>query len=168
DIARFDAPFFGVNAREARDLDPQQRLLLETAWAALEDSGTPRDDWDGSRTGVYVGMLGMDYTVLHTKTLGPAAITPYYASGKEFSFGAGRIAYTFGLHGPCLVLNAACSSSLLAVHLASQALRAGECDAALAGGVNLMLSPELSIFMSKIEALSRSGVCRPFDASADG
>src|SRR5207248_5876530 len=89
-------------------------------------------------------------------------------SGKEFSFGAGRIAYTFGLHGPCVMLTAACASSLLAVHLAAQALRTGECDAALAGGVNLMLTPELSIFMDKIEALSPAGVCRPFDASADG
>ena len=134
----------------------------------MENSGTPRERWDGSRTGVYLGVLGMDYTVLHAKTLGPQNIGPYYASGKEFSFGAGRIAYTFGLHGPCVMLTAACASSLLAVHLAAQALRTGECDAALAGGVNLMLTPELSIFMDKIEALSPAGVCRPFDASADG
>ncbi|HEU5331325.1 MAG TPA: beta-ketoacyl synthase N-terminal-like domain-containing protein [Actinocrinis sp.] len=168
DIDRFDADFFGISPREARELDPQQRILLETSWAAMEDSGIPREQWEGSRTGVFAGVLAMDYTVLHAKTAGVESINPYYASGKEFSFGVGRIAYTFGLHGPCLMLNTACSSSLMAVHLASQALRNGECDAALAGGVNLMLVPELSIFMSKIDALSPTGVCRPFDASADG
>jgi acyl transferase domain-containing protein len=168
EIDKFDADFFGISPREARELDPQQRLLLETAWAAMEDSGIPRAQWEGSRTGVFAGVLAMDYTVLHAKTAGVESINPYYASGKEFSFGVGRISYTFGLHGPTLMLNTACSSSLMAVHLASQALRNGECDAALAGGVNLMLVPELSIFMSKIDALSPTGVCRPFDASADG
>ncbi|MET7934865.1 beta-ketoacyl synthase N-terminal-like domain-containing protein [Streptomyces sp. NPDC005322] len=168
DIDRFDADFFGISPREAHEVDPQQRLLLEASWAAMEDSGVPRGRWTGSRTGVYMGILAADYMVLHAKTAGAERINPYYASGKEFSFGAGRIAYTFGLHGPCLMLNTACSSSLIAVHLAVKALRAGECDAALAGGVNLMLTPELSIFMSKVWALSPSGVCRPFDAAADG
>ncbi|MGK5532607.1 type I polyketide synthase [Streptomyces sp. URMC 129] len=168
DVDRFDADFFGISPREAHELDPQQRLLLQTAWAAMEDSGIPRERWEGSRTGVYMGILAMDYTVLHAKTAGTRAISPYYASGKEFSFGAGRISYTFGLHGPTLMLNTACSSSLMAVHLATRALRGGECDAALAGGVNLMLTPELGVFMSKVSALSPSGVCRPFDAAADG
>src|SRR6185437_1597162 len=168
EVDRFDASFFGISSREACELDPQQRLLLETAWSAMEDSGTPRDAWKGSRTGVFAGVLGMDYALLHAKTAGIGRISPYYASGKEFSFGAGRISYTFGLNGPCLMLNSACSSSLMAVHLACQSLRGGECDAALAGGVNRMLAPELSVFMSKIDALSPSGVCRPFDARADG
>ncbi|MFE1886225.1 type I polyketide synthase, partial [Streptomyces diastatochromogenes] len=168
DIDAFDARFFGVTPREAAEIDPQHRLLLTTAWRAMEDSGIPRDRWQGSRTGVFTGVLGMDYTLLLAKTKGEAGVGPYYASGKEASFGAGRIAYTFGLHGPCMMLNSACSSSLLAVHLACQALRAGECDAALAGGVNLMLTPELSIFMSQIEALSPTETCRPFDAAADG
>jgi acyl transferase domain-containing protein len=168
DVDTFDARFFGITPREAAEIDPQHRLLLRTAWAAMEDTGVPRDRWEGSRTGVFTGILGMDYTLLHAKTAGPAGVGPYYASGKEASFGAGRIAYTFGLHGPCMMLNSACSSSLLAVHLASQALRAGECDAALAGGVNLMLAPELSIFMSRIEALSPTETSRPFDAAADG
>lgn len=168
DVDRFDADFFGISPREADEIDPQQRMLLEVSWAAMEDSGVPRSCWLGSRTGVYLGILAMDYTVLHAKTAGTGSINPYYASGKEFSFGAGRIAYTFGLHGPCVMLNTACSSSLMAVHLAGKALRSGECDAALAGGVNLMLTPELSIFMSKVRALSPSGRCRPFDAAADG
>jgi acyl transferase domain-containing protein len=168
DVDRFDADFFGISPREADEMDPQQRVLLEVSWAAMEDSGIPRNRWLGSRTGIYLGILAMDYTVLHAKTAGTESISPYYASGKEFSFGAGRIAYTFGLHGPCVMLNTACSSSLMAVHLAGKALRSGECDAALAGGVNLMLTPELSIFMSKVRALSPSGNCRPFDAAADG
>lgn len=168
DVDAFDARFFGITPREAAEIDPQHRLLLTTAWEAMEDSGIPRERWEGSRTGVFTGILGMDYTLLHAKTAGPAGVGPYYASGKEASFGAGRIAYTFGLHGPCMMVNTACSSSLLAVHLASQALRAGECDAALAGGVNLMLAPELSIFMSRIEAMSPTETSRPFDSAADG
>ncbi|MFI7601295.1 type I polyketide synthase [Actinoplanes sp. NPDC049681] len=168
DVDAFDARFFGISPREAAEIDPQHRLLLTTAWEAMEDSGIPLDRWAGSRTGVYTGILGTDYTLLLAKAKGARGVGPYYASGKEASFGAGRIAYTFGLHGPCMMLNSACSSSLLAVHLAAQSLRTGECDAAIAGGVSLMLAPELSIFMSKIEALSPSGMCRPFDAAADG
>ncbi len=168
EVDRFDADFFGISPREAPEIDPQQRVLLETAWAAMEDSGIPRQRWYGSRTGVFMGILAMDYTVLHAKTVGIGGITPYYASGKEFSFGAGRISYTFGLHGPCLMLNTACSSSLMAVHQAVRSLRSGESDAVLAGGVNLMLTPELDVFMSKVWALSPTGTCRPFDAAADG
>ncbi|MEV4410633.1 beta-ketoacyl synthase N-terminal-like domain-containing protein [Catellatospora sp. NPDC049609] len=168
DVETFDADFFGISPLEAGEIDPQQRLLLETAWAAMEDSGRPREKWAGSRTGVYAGILAMDYTLLHAKTAGIGSINPYYASGKEFSFAAGRIGYVFGLHGPSMMVNAACSSSLIAVHLACQALRAGECDTALAGGVNLLLAPELSVFMSKVRALSPSGSCRPFDTTADG
>src|SRR5215475_8835758 len=168
DIGRFDADFFGISPREAREMDPQQRILLEVAWEAMEDAGVPRADWAGSRTGVFTGVLANDYTVLHAKTRTPEAIDPYYATGKEFSFGAGRIAYTFDLHGPALSINTACSSSLVAVHLAAQSLRTGECDRALAGGVNLLVTPELSIFMSTVEAFSPSGQCRPFDAEASG
>ena len=168
DIDTFDADFFGIAPREVHEIDPQQRLALATAWAAMEDAGVPQAQWAGSRTGVYMGILGTDYTLLHAKTIGVAGIDPYYATGKEFSFTAGRIGYLFGLHGPCMTVNSACSSSLVAVHLASQALRAGECDAALAGGVNLLLAPELSVFMSKVRALSPSGRCSPFDAAADG
>jgi acyl transferase domain-containing protein len=168
DVDRFDADFFGISPREAVEMDPQQRLLLATSWAAMEDSGTPREKWSGSRTGVFMGILAMDYMVLHAKTVGTGGINPYFASGKEFSFGAGRISYTFGLRGPSLMLNTACSSSLMAVHQAVRSLRTGESDAALAGGVNLMLTPELSVYMSKVWALSPTGACRPFDAAADG
>ncbi|HET8658039.1 MAG TPA: beta-ketoacyl synthase N-terminal-like domain-containing protein, partial [Micromonosporaceae bacterium] len=168
DIDRFDTDFFGVSPREANEMDPQQRLLLEAAWSAMEHAGVPRERWAGSRTGVYLGILSMDYAVLHSRTLGVDGVDAYYASGKEFSFGAGRIAYTFGLHGPCMMLTAACASSLLAVHLAARAIAAGDCDTALAGGVNLLVGPELSVYMRKIQALSPHGRCRPFDAAADG
>ncbi|MGC5660312.1 beta-ketoacyl synthase N-terminal-like domain-containing protein [Micromonospora sp. WMMD723] len=168
DIDRFDADFFHVSPREAAEIDPQQRILLEVAFEAMQDAGRPLPAWAGTRTGVFVGMLGGDYLLLHTKTAGHRAINPYFASGKEFSFAAGRIAYTFGLQGACMTVNTACSSSLAAVHLACQSLRDGSIDTALAGGVNTLLTPELSIFMSRVQAMSASGRCRPFDAAADG
>ncbi|MHB9854567.1 type I polyketide synthase [Streptomyces krungchingensis] len=167
-LDRFDADFFGISFREAREMDPQQRLLLEVSWEALEHAGLTKPQLAGSRTGVFFGMLGMDYTLLHSKTRGVKAIDPYYASGKEFSFAPGRVAYTLGLHGPALAVNTACSSSLVAVHLACRALASGEADTALAGGVNVLAAPELSIFMSKVQALSPTGRCKPFAADADG
>ncbi|MHC3468731.1 type I polyketide synthase [Streptomyces sp. 7R007] len=167
-LDRFDADFFGISFREAREMDPQQRLLLEVSWEALEHAGLTRPKLSGSKTGVFFGMLGMDYTLLHSKTRGVKAIDPYYASGKEFSFAPGRVAYTLGLHGPALAVNTACSSSLVAVHLACRSLASGEADTALAGGVNVLAAPELSIFMSKVQALSPTGRCKPFSAAADG
>lgn len=167
-LDRFDADFFGISFREAREMDPQQRLLLEVSWEALEHAGLTKPQLAGSRTGVFFGMLGMDYTLLHSKTRGVKGIDPYYASGKEFSFAPGRVAYTLGLHGPALAVNTACSSSLVAVHLACRALASGEADTALAGGVNVLAAPELSIFMSKVQALSPTGRCKPFAADADG
>ncbi|MFV2110061.1 type I polyketide synthase [Micromonospora sp. LOL_015] len=168
DVDRFDGSFFSVSPREAADMDPQQRILLETTFEAMQDAGRPMPDWVGSRTSVHIGMLGSDYSLLHAKTSGAGAIGPYYASGKEFSFAAGRIAYTFGLHGACMTVTTACSSSLAAVQLACQGLRDGTADTAIAGGVNVLVAPELSIFMSKVQAMSRTGRCRPFDTGADG
>ncbi|MEU3737505.1 beta-ketoacyl synthase N-terminal-like domain-containing protein [Streptomyces sp. NPDC032198] len=167
-LDQFDADFFGISFREAREMDPQQRLLLEVSWEALEHAGLTKPQLAGSRTGVFFGMLGMDYTLLHSKTRGVRGIDPYYASGKEFSFAPGRVAYTLGLHGPALAVNTACSSSLVAVHLACRSLASGEADTALAGGVNVLAAPELSIFMSKVQALSPTGRCKPFAAEADG
>ncbi|EFL30421.1 LOW QUALITY PROTEIN: beta-ketoacyl synthase, partial [Streptomyces viridochromogenes DSM 40736] len=168
DIDRFDAAFFGITPREADSLDPQQRLVMEVAWEAMADSGRPREEWRGSRTAVVLGMLAKDYELLHARTLGLGRIGPHHVSGTEFSFAAGRLAYTFDLHGPVSTVNSACSSSLLAVHQAVQSLRTGDCDTALAGGVSLLITPDLSVFLSSVGALSPSGVCRPFDASADG
>ncbi|MGW0884894.1 SDR family NAD(P)-dependent oxidoreductase [Streptomyces sp. NPDC002671] len=168
EIDRFDATYFGISPREAVAMDPQQRLLLEVAWEAMSDSGRPADLWRGTRTGAFFGMFAPDYATLHTKTLGVEGIGRHYASGTEFSFAAGRLAYAFDLHGPMASVSTACSSSLLAVHLASQSLRTGESDVVLAGGVSLMLTPELSVFMSRIGAISPTGHCRPFAADADG
>nr|AHA12078.1 polyketide synthase type 1 [Streptomyces sp. CNH287] len=167
-VDQFDPAFFGIAPREANEMDPQQRLLLEVAWEALEDAGQATADLAGTRTAVYTGVIGSDYTLLHSKESGTEGIDAWYASGREFSFGPGRLSHLLGVHGPSLSVNTACSSSLVAVHLACQSLLGGESDLALAGGVNLILSPELSIFMSKVRAMSRQGHCKPFDASADG
>ncbi len=167
-VDQFDAHYFGISASEAREMDPQQRLLLEVACESVARAGMTREQLKGSRTAVYVGMLGMDYLALHSREAGVEQINPYYAAGKEFSFGAGRIAYHLGVHGPAMTVTTACSSSLVAMHLACRALQAGEADLALAGGVNLMLAPDLTIYMSQIRAISPSGRCRVFDAAADG
>ena len=168
EVDRFDAAYFGIAPREAGAMDPQQRLMLEVAWEAMSDSGRPVDAWRGTRTAAFFGVFSHDYLTLHTKTLGLGGVGPHYGSGNEFSFVAGRLAYTFDLRGPMASVTTACSSSLLAVHLASQSLRRGESDVALAGGVSLMLTPELTAFMSQIGAISPTGRCRPFAADADG
>ncbi|MET7904986.1 beta-ketoacyl synthase N-terminal-like domain-containing protein [Streptomyces sp. NPDC005355] len=167
-VDRFDPAFFGIAPREAHEMDPQQRLLLEVAWEALEDAGQVPTALAGTRTAVYTGVIGMDYTLLHAHQAGLSGIGAWYASGREFSFGPGRLSHLLGLQGPSMSVNTACSSSLVAIHLACQSLRSGESDLALAGGVNLILSPELSIFLCKVRAMSRDGRCKPFDASADG
>ncbi|MFI6338847.1 type I polyketide synthase [Streptomyces sp. NPDC050535] len=167
-VDQFDPAFFGIAPREAHEMDPQQRLLLEVAWEALEDAGQVPTALAGTRTSVFTGVIGMDYTLLHAHQAGLDGIGAWYASGREFSFGPGRLSHLLGLQGPSMSVSTACSSSLVAVHLACQSLRSGESDLALAGGVNLILSPELSIFLCKVRAMSRDGRCKPFDASADG
>jgi acyl transferase domain-containing protein/thioesterase domain-containing protein/acyl carrier protein len=167
-VDKFDAQFFGISPREAVDLDPQQRLLLEVAWEALENAGQAPDKLAGSQTGVFIGVMENDYSKLHLKADDPTNIGPYYVTGNYFSFTAGRLSYILGLHGPSLALDTACSSSLVAIHLACQSLRSGESNLALAGGVNLLLSPELTTTMCKFKALSADGRCKTFDAAADG
>jgi len=165
DVDRFDASFFGIPPREARVMDPQQRLLLQTAWEALEDASLPPESLQGTPTGVFVGLSTLDY---FTMLRDAGQMDPWASTGVAPSVAAGRLAYQLGLKGPALALDTACSSSLLAVHLACQSLRTGECDLALAGGVNLILSPETSCVMSAMGALSPSGRSRVFDAAADG
>ncbi|HMV68253.1 MAG TPA: beta-ketoacyl synthase N-terminal-like domain-containing protein, partial [Myxococcota bacterium] len=162
----FDAAWFGISPREAAVLDPQQRLLLEVGVEAVEDAGLPLDGLVRSRTGVFVGVGPSDYGRRFDARVDPA--DPYVGTGNVSSFAAGRLAYALGVQGPAIGLDTACSSSLVTLHLACQSLRAGECDLALAGGVHLMLSPETTIQLSQLQALSPTARCHTFDASADG
>ena len=167
EIETFDAAFFGITPREAETLDPQQRLLLEVVWAALEDAAINPRDLAGTAAGVFVGISHADYALRLTPAA-RLAISSYLATGNTASTAAGRIAFLLGLTGPCLAVDTACSSSLVALHLACQSLRQGECDVALVGGVNLLVAPESSIFLSKAAALAVDGRCKTFDARADG
>ncbi len=164
----FDAAFFGITPREAEDLDPQQRLLLEVAWESLEHAGIAPGSLHGSDTGVFVGLSSDDYAASQFNGNGLAKIDAYQILGTARSFAAGRVAYVLGLHGPAVQLDTACSSSLVSVYQACQSLQAGECDLAMAGGVNLMLSPATMIALCKLTALAADGRCKTFDAAADG
>jgi len=167
-IDGFDPLFFGITRREAQGMDPQQRLLLEVCWEALEHAGQPPDRLSRSATGVYVGLAASDYAYMQLQTLDRELLDSHFASGIAHSVASGRISYLLGLQGPSLTIDTACSSSLVAVHLACQALRAGECRMALAGGVNLILSPDLYIALSRSRMLAPDGRCKTFDAAADG
>lgn len=167
DLRGFDSDFFGVSPREALTLDPQHRLLLETSWEALEDAAISPDTLYNSDTGVFVGIASFDYTLRLLASDLPT-MDPFVGLGNCHSAAAGRISYFLGLQGPCTAVDTACSSSLVAVHLACQAIRAGECRAALAGGVNALLGPLLSINFSKARMLAPDGRCKTFDKSADG
>jgi len=166
DIDQFDAEFFGISPREAASMDPQQRLVLEVGWEALEDSGRSPAGLSGASVGVYLGITNSDYA--RALFAQPDMIDAYASSGTAFSVAAGRLSYYLGLQGPSLAIDTACSSSLVAVHQACQALRLGECDLALAGGVNLILTPEININLSKARMMAADGRCKTFDAAADG
>jgi 3-oxoacyl-(acyl-carrier-protein) synthase/NAD(P)-dependent dehydrogenase (short-subunit alcohol dehydrogenase family)/SAM-dependent methyltransferase len=166
-LDQFDADFFRVAPTEAATMDPQQRLLMEVAWEALEHAGIAASELAGGDGGVFVGICSDDYyRLLASREL--EAVDPYMKSGTAHSVAAGRLSYFLGLRGPSLAVDTACSSSLVAVHLACQSLRVGECDVALAGGVNRNITPETSVTFSRAGMLSPTGRCRTFDASADG
>jgi phthiocerol/phenolphthiocerol synthesis type-I polyketide synthase D len=166
DVDAFDADFFGITPREAVATDPQHRLLLEVAWEALEHAGIPPDSLSGSRTGVMMGLSSWDYTIVNIERR--ADIDAYLSTGTPHCAAVGRISYLLGLRGPAVAVDTACSSSLVAIHLACQSLRLRETDVALAGGVQLTLSPFTAIALSKWSALSPTGRCNSFDANADG
>jgi natural product biosynthesis luciferase-like monooxygenase protein len=168
DIGHFDAEFFGISPLEASTMDPQQRLLLEVAWEALENAGLAADALRGSRTGIFVGLMYQDYLAKQLREGGLEGIGPYLGTGSTFSAAAGRLSYVLGFHGPCIAVDTACSSSLVSIHLACQSLRNRECETALAGGANVMVTPEASINLSKARMMSPTGRCRTFDAAADG
>ncbi|MFL9898470.1 SDR family NAD(P)-dependent oxidoreductase [Paraburkholderia fungorum] len=167
DIQGFDAELFHISRREAESLDPQQRIYLEVCWEALERAGIAPDRLTGTATGVFVGASAHDYLQM-LLSRGGEAIDQYVGSGNAACMIAGRVAYTFGFQGPAISLDTACSSSLVALHQACQSLRSGECEMALAGGVNVVLIPEVSINFSKAGMLAPDGRCKAFDAGADG
>ena len=166
-IDGFDAGFFGISNREAQSIDPQQRLVLEVSWEALENAGLAPRQLAGSRVGVFVGLCSNDYGQLLARRP-RSEIDAYLATGNSHSVAAGRLAFLLGFTGPALAIDTACSSSLVTVHVACQSLRQRECDLALAGGVNLMLTPDLTMNFCKAQMLSPDGRCKTFDASADG
>lgn len=168
DIKRFDAKFFNISPREATYLDPQQRLLLTVTWHALEDAGIAADTIKNSKTGIYMGISTHDYDQLIQKHIPLEELSTYQATGTSFSTAAGRLAYFLGTQGPCMAIDTACSSSLVTIHQASRSLQDGDCQLAIAGGVNLILSPEGNIIFCKSNMLSPRSRCSTFDASADG
>jgi hybrid polyketide synthase/nonribosomal peptide synthetase FtdB len=169
-VDQFDAAFFGISPREADYIDPQQRLLLEVAWEALEDAGATLDKLSGSATGVFVGGFTLDYGQLQFSGAGKARtnLGAHTATGIVMTMFANRISHAFDLWGPSLTVDTACSSSLVAVHLACRSLWSGESTVALAGGVNLMLTPNFTIAASQGGFLSPTSRSQAFDAEADG
>jgi acyl transferase domain-containing protein len=166
-VDQFDPTFFGISASEAESIDPQQRLLLEVAWEALEHAAIPATSVLGTRAGVFIGISTVDYERVLFDT-DPASISAYDVTGSFASVAAGRLSYSLGLTGPCIAIDTACSSSLVAVHLACQSLHLNESELALAGGVNLILRPELGVAMARGGGLAPDGRCRAFDAGASG
>lgn len=162
----FDPQFFGIAQREANQMDPQQRLVMELAVDALQSAGIPRATLAGSRTGVYIGISTFDYSRLQMNR--DTSLDLYAGTGNAFSIAANRISYFLNLAGPSIAIDTACSSSLTATHLAVRALRAGEIDLAIVGGVNLLLAPDLMKIFAGAKMLSPEGRCKTFDESADG
>ncbi len=165
-VDRFDASLFKISPREANWIDPQQRLILEQGWLALEDALLAPDRLAGSRTGVFVGVSTDDYGVCLVRDY--QSLNEYTGTGGSSSIVANRLSYALDLQGPSIAMDTACSSSLTSVHLGCQSLRTGECDLALCGGVNVILTPDKAIAYSQSHMMALDGRCKPFDARADG
>ncbi len=168
DISQFDCELFGMSPREVESLDPQHRLLLEVSYEAIHSAGIPPKSLKNTLTGVFIGICSHDYADLIISKNNENLITPYGVTGNTASTASGRIAFFFGFRGPNFPIDTACSSSLVAIDEACIHLRNGDANLALAGGVNLMLKPDLSIGFSKAGMLSLDGHCKTFDATADG
>ena len=167
DIDRFDAAFFNISPREAHHIDPQQRILLELAWEALEDGRIPPAKLQGRPVGVYMGIFLDEYWDLQ-RYAAPSQVGMHTNTGGTLSIAANRISYFLDLKGPSLAVDTACSSSLTAVHLACRDIQAGTCTAALAGGANLLLTPQTTRGFEQAQMLSPDGRCRAFDQGANG
>ncbi|GFE70236.1 hypothetical protein CFPU101_28460 [Chroococcus sp. FPU101] len=165
-VDQFDPQFFGISPREAQEIDPQQRLLLEVSWEALENGGIATEKLAKSQTGVFIGISSSDYSQIRLKN--DLEANAYAGTGNAHSIAANRLSYWYDFNGPSLTVDTACSSSLVAVHLAVRSLQMGECEQALAGGVNLLLSPELTETFTQAGMMSPEGRCKTFDESADG
>ena len=166
DIAGFDADFFRITPREAAVMDPQQRILLEVVRETLDHAAVPATSLAGTATGIYVGVSAPEYGHLTGADIN--AVDPWAPAGAALSVTAGRLAYVLDTHGPNMAVDAACSSSLVAVHQACVSLRTGECDTAIAAGVNVLLSPVIGVAFQRAGALAPDGHCKPFSTAADG
>src|SRR3954470_2804123 len=167
-IDQFDPQFFGISPREAPYIDPQHRLLLETAWEAIEDGGLVLDLDQGTDLGVFVGISHNDYQGIQSTPFDHFTISPHTPTGSAHSIAANRISYCLNLRGPSVAMDTACSSALTAVHAACEHIWAGRGDAALAGGVTVMITPGGFIGFSQAGMLSPEGRCAAFDESASG
>ncbi|MCI4065577.1 polyketide synthase [Micromonospora sp. R77] len=166
DADAFDHEFFGISPREAAAMDPQQRLMLQAAWRAFEDAGLDPRRQAGTNTGVFVGVMSNEWAQLTMTDYD--RVTPHRGTGNGYCLVANRVSYHLDLRGPSWAVDSACSSSLVAAHQACVALRAGECDQALVGGVNVVLTPALNIFYSQAGLSAPDGECRPFSRDAQG
>lgn len=167
DITEFDARFFSISSREATSMDPQQRLLLEVTWEALENANLPPSNLAGDRVGVFVGITSVDHAMTVYKS-NYDEIDSFFGTGNALSAAAGRLSYFLNLRGPCMSIDAACASSLVAIHQAIRSLRNNECELALVAGVNLILNPAITINLSQSGMMSPDGRCKTFDAAANG
>ena len=165
DVEQFDPAFFGISPREAVAMDPQQRLALEVVWEAIERAGLNIASLRETNTGVYLGSTGTDYG---RELSSLDTLDGYRGTGQAGSVLSGRISYLFGFVGPAITVDTACSSSLTALHLACAGLRSGECDLAVAGGVQIMSTPAIFVEFSRLRVMARDGRCKPFSALADG
>jgi acyl transferase domain-containing protein len=168
EIDQFDVSFFDISPVELESVDPQQRVLLEVTHEAFENAGIDVFKLVGTNTGVYMGVANNDYQSKHFRSGDYKLINPYSFTGATISANAGRISYLMGLQGPSITMDTACSSSLVSTHLAVKALRNQECDIAIAGGVNIIIEPEITIYFSTLNALSPEGRCKTFDNDANG